>query len=357
MNVNLELHWTVELDKQPVRFDPLVFQLLHGVRHGGHLNYAAKSAGVSYRHAWGVLREWEARFGAALLSSRQGRGAHLTEFAETLLAIVADTETKLAAPLREAALNASGGLAEATDARRHPVTIVSSHQRRIELLRDELRQRHKAGLEVTGSEHALQRFRRGDADIAGFQLPLAEPGRTVAAGLISHLDGGRDEIWLLSQHVMGLLSRQDRPLTEITNLLASDVNFVNRQQGSATRLMLDALLAAETINNADINGYAREEYTDTAVAALIASGHADAGLANEDTAHEFGLHFVPLAPMRFYIAMSKEADSGLRRAVTDFCAAQQGLTSANMKHDEFTPTIAALKRIHRAGFWKAAANA
>ena len=74
MNVQLELRWKLERDAASLLLDPKVFELLRGVRQGGHLNYAAKSAGVSYRHAWGLVRDWEKHLGHALLDSRQGRG-------------------------------------------------------------------------------------------------------------------------------------------------------------------------------------------------------------------------------------------------------------------------------------------
>ncbi len=47
MNLNFDVRWSFVVDRDAVVLDPLVFKLLHGGREGGHLNYAAKAAGVS----------------------------------------------------------------------------------------------------------------------------------------------------------------------------------------------------------------------------------------------------------------------------------------------------------------------
>ena len=51
----------------------------------GAILQAAKGLGLSYRHAWGLLREAESIFGTPLLEKHRGRGTTLTRFATTLL--------------------------------------------------------------------------------------------------------------------------------------------------------------------------------------------------------------------------------------------------------------------------------
>lgn len=78
----------IELDG-PGRFDR-VCQLLAGVERSGSLNQAVKQLGLSYRHAWGLVRRAEERLGGKLLVRRvggaTGGGASLTEAAQELLA-------------------------------------------------------------------------------------------------------------------------------------------------------------------------------------------------------------------------------------------------------------------------------
>lgn len=352
MNLSFDVRWSMLSDGDAVVLDPLVFKLLHGVREGGHLNYAAKAAGVSYRHAWGLLRNWEGRFGKALLSARQGRGAHLTEFGEALLKIAADTEAALAPTLEQVALDAAARLSDAADARRHPVSMVSSHSDRILMLRDQLSNRFRISLDITGSESALHHYRRGEADIAGFHLPQGDLGRSVAALLIGLLDPSRDNIWLIEKRTLGLLSRSQDTVRGIDRLPGGRLRFINRQPGSGTRLIFDALIGAAGIAPGTIDGYGDEEYTHTAVAALVASGGADVALGSAAAAKRMKLHFEPLVDERFYLVMNRDSDSALRRTVTEFCAAQSIPNREAMKADEFAPSVAVLKRVHNAGFWK-----
>ena len=352
MNLNFDVRWSFVVDRDAVVLDPLVFKLLHGVREGGHLNYAAKAAGVSYRHAWGLLRNWEGRFGKALLSARQGRGAHLTEFGEALLETAADSEAALAPTLERVALEAAARLSDAADARRHPVSIVSSHSERVLALRDALGDRYRVALDIAGTESALHHYRRGEANIAGFHLPTGELGRTVAALLIGLLDPSRDEVWLIEKRTLGLLSRAEDPVRNVDQLPGGKRRFINRQPGSGTRLIFDGLIGAAGIAPGAIDGYAEEEYTHTAVAALVASRGADVAFGSATVAERMNLHFEPLVDERFYLAMNRDSDSALRRTVAEFCAAQNIPNREALKADEFAPSVAVLKRVHNAGFWK-----
>ena len=60
------------------------FEILCKIREVKTLSAAAKSLGMSYRHAWGIIREIEERVGAPLIETRKGGakgggGATLTE--------------------------------------------------------------------------------------------------------------------------------------------------------------------------------------------------------------------------------------------------------------------------------------
>ncbi|MEQ8659293.1 MAG: substrate-binding domain-containing protein, partial [Gammaproteobacteria bacterium] len=308
----LALRWSLGSDGTLHDLDPLVFELLGGVRQGGHLNYAARTAGVSYRHAWGLLRDWETRLGKPLLLARQGRGAHLTELGETLLELAGETTARLAPGLDAAAVEVGARLSDAADPRRHPVTIASSHSGRMLALRDTLHERHRVSLDILGSESALHRYRRGGADLAGFHLPQGELGRSVGAHLIGLLDPARDLVWLLELRTLGLVARARRPCRTLAALARGKLRFINRQAGSGTRLVFDGLLGHAGIAPGNILGYGDEEYTHTAVAAMVASGNADVGFASAAAAQQMKLHFEPMVDERFYVVMSRDGDPALR---------------------------------------------
>ena len=87
IELELGLSWKANDGRDLVSLDPRLFELLRQIRADGQLKSAANSVSLSYRHAWGLIREWEKRFQAPLLQTRQGRGATLTDFAERLLVV------------------------------------------------------------------------------------------------------------------------------------------------------------------------------------------------------------------------------------------------------------------------------
>ena len=98
--------------------------------------------------------------------------------------------------------------------------------------------------------------------------------------------------------------------------------FVNRQRGSGTRLLIDRLLADESVDPTALAGYANEEFTHAAVAATVASGAADAAFGLRAAAAEYGLAFVPRIRERYYLAVHARALTA--PAVTMLIAALQG---------------------------------
>ena len=352
MNIEFELRWALQQEGGAQEIDPRLFSLLAGVARAGSLSEAARRHAISYRLAWGLVREWEKRFGQPLLSARRGRGASLTAFGQALVREAAAIEQRLSPILTSAAVDTTTELTKAAAHQKRSITIVSSHNERIRELRDALSSRFNVRLEIAGSGPALTRFRHGDADVVGFHLPMGALGRIVGAKLIEQLDPQTDRIYLLEQRTLGLLSRSDAIVRSLSDLVRSKRQFINRQAGSGTRLAFDGLLAEHDLNPEDVVGYDTEEYTHSAVAAVVASGSADAGFATEQAALQLGLHFERLVDERFYLALASDADSVVRRTLADFCANQSFPDQNRMKSDEFTPTIASLKRIHRAGFWK-----
>jgi molybdate-binding protein len=81
------------------------------------------------------------------------------------------------------------------------------------------------------------------------------------------------------------------------------LKFINRQRGSATRLLIDRMLAAENLDASRLQGFEKEEFTHPAVAATVASGAAEAGFGLRAAAAEHGLAFVPLVRERYYFAI------------------------------------------------------
>ena len=91
----------------------------------------------------------------------------------------------------------------------------------------------------------------------------------------------------------------------LADLTQPRVQFVNRQRGAGTRVLLDYHLNLMTIVPERIVGYSQEEYTHLGVAAAIASGRADCGLGIAAAAQALDLDFIPLFQERYDLVTPK----------------------------------------------------
>lgn len=92
--------------------------------------------------------------------------------------------------------------------------------------------------------------------------------------------------------------------------------MVSRNAGSGTRILIDKLLAGQRPP-----GYANQPRSHNAVAAAIAQGRADWGIAIAPVAHLYGLQFLPISPEDYdFILVQARAE---KPAVRAFLAALQ----------------------------------
>jgi putative molybdopterin biosynthesis protein len=90
--------------------------------------------------------------------------------------------------------------------------------------------------------------------------------------------------------------------------------MVNRNAGAGTRVLIDKLL-----NGVRPPGYANQPKSHNAVAAAIAQGRADWGLAIEPVAKLYGLGFLPVSPEHYdFLVVEKRRE---RPAVQAFLSA------------------------------------
>jgi putative molybdopterin biosynthesis protein len=85
----------------------------------------------------------------------------------------------------------------------------------------------------------------------------------------------------------------------IADLKRSGITFINRQEGSGTRVLLDIQLRQLGISPREIKGYEREMETHLAVGLNVARGEADAALGIEAAARSCDLDFLPLFRERY----------------------------------------------------------
>lgn len=184
------------------------------------------------------------------------------------------------------------------------IRIVGSHDLALNILLDLLRQRVE-GLqtEVThaGSLGGLIALQEERADLAGTHLLDEETGEYNYPYVKRILPGRELAIVNLSFRVQGLMfaSGNPRKIKGLEDLQRPDINFVNRQKGSGTRVLLDLQLKRQGISSDDIRGYGVEYNTHLEVASRIAHGNADVGLGIEAAATSNGLDFMPMFRERY----------------------------------------------------------
>ena len=68
----------------PLLSNPMM-DVLHAVHERGSISAAARQLGLSYRHVWGQLKDWETQLGRELLVWERGQAALLSPFGQRLL--------------------------------------------------------------------------------------------------------------------------------------------------------------------------------------------------------------------------------------------------------------------------------
>ena len=154
-----------------------------------------------------------------------------------------------------------------------------------------------------GSMGGLAAARRGECDIAG--IHLMDP----ATGTYNRhlLDDG---LLLVEgyRRMQGLVFRpgdarfEGRPLDEaVASALAdADCTLVNRNPGSGTRVLVDRLL-----DGRQPAGYGVQTKSHNAVAAAVAQGRADWGIAIDTVAAQYGLGFIPMQEEHYDFVVPK----------------------------------------------------
>ncbi len=112
----------------------------------------------------------------------------------------------------------------------------------------------------------------------------------------------------------GLIVARGNPLgiKGVGDLKRRDVQFINRQRGAGTRILLDHHLQQAGIDPDQVRGYAKEEFTHMAVAVNVKTGIADCGLGIMAAARALDLDFVPLALERYDLVVRAEHEDDVR---------------------------------------------
>lgn len=173
---------------------------------------------------------------------------------------------------------------------------------------------HEANPELTlqlsfsGSLGGLIALAERRADLAGCHL-WDEATDTYNEPFVRKLlPGQKVALLTLAHRRIGLIFAAENPLglNDLKDLARPGVRFVNRQQGSGTRVWLDAHLQHAGIHPSKIAGYLDEKMTHSEVALSVNKGWAEVGLGVETAALTFGLGFKLLNTERYDLIIPEE---------------------------------------------------
>jgi len=160
-----------------------------------------------------------------------------------------------------------------------------------------------------GSMGGLLAVRRGEAHLAGTHLLDEKTGEYNGVFVRKMLPKGGVRLVECVKRMQGLILPKGNPggIAGFPDLLRGGLRFVNRQKGSGTRILTDYLCRVSGVDTSKINGYDREEFTHSAVAALVAAGSADAGVGVYSAARQSGLDFVPVCREQYDLLIPDHA--------------------------------------------------
>ncbi|GAB6848025.1 MULTISPECIES: substrate-binding domain-containing protein [Paraburkholderia] len=285
-----------------------VVPLLALVDETGSIAQAAERRGLSYRHAWGLLRALEERLGGALIAKERGRGSQLSALGEAVLRAQRLCVERLDGNMQALASEVASDLNRWLSPPSLNVRIYASHGYAVAALVTALVASDlPVDIKYRDSADAIAALARGECDLAGFHLPRGEFRDACAAVYRRWLDPDRHVLIHLTRRKQGLFLARGNPkrIGSLRDLSRDDIRFVNRQPGSGTRMLLDLALTRIGIDPERVNGYASAELTHSAIAAFVASGMADVGFGVEPAAHHFGLDFIPVVDEDYYFACER----------------------------------------------------
>jgi molybdate transport repressor ModE-like protein len=301
--VSIRPQWTIRMaDGQSL--PPRLVDLLVRVHRHGSLLAACQEAGLSYRHAWDLIRQGEAMFGVALLEMLRGKGSRLTPLGSKLVWADQRIEARLAPALASLASELETELDRVLSDGRVLLRVHASHGFAIETLLDMMsRQGLAVERKYCSSLEAPASLYDGACDLAGFHIPIGAMAAAALQQCRQWLDPAEHQVIDIATRRVGLMVAPGNPLKlyELADLLRQPVRFINRQRGSGTRFLLEGLLAQASLDAHRINGFEQGEFTHAAVAAYVASGMADAGFGLETAARRFKLDFIPMVNERYFL--------------------------------------------------------
>lgn len=177
-----------------------------------------------------------------------------------------------------------------------------------------------SGVEIVSapapSKLALTWLHQGKIHIAGSHLEDPASGEFNLPYLRQHFPKEDFAVVSFARWEEGFVVAPGNPksVQSATDLIQPGLQFINREEGSGSRALLDRLLAEAQVPPETISGYQHTAPGHLAVGYAVLTGQADCCIATRSAAKTFQLDFVPLKNERY--------DFILRRSTLDLPAIQ-----------------------------------
>jgi len=291
-------------------------KLLESIKRYGSISMAARHVGEDYRLAWMKINEIERALGGKvvdrILGGVGGGSAKLTLKGEILL------QKYLIVRKR------ASGILDSKTIMRPDLSIMGSHCNVLEIMVEMIEERFKDFLVENvnvGSENGLRLVLGGIADIAGVHLSNGGGGEYNRFLLKDRAMGQKIALIRGYSRMQGIIVKGHNPkgVSSIGDIFRDDVVFINRNRGSGTRNLIDAMIKAYAAKRGwghgaavrRIRGYGNEVRSHFETAVAIKYNKADAGVGIEAAARSFELSFIPLKREEFdFIVLRSKSGKG-----------------------------------------------
>lgn len=191
------------------------------------------------------------------------------------------------------------------------VVIIGSHDITLDILADEIRLK-APGIRVSsgnvGSLGGLIALKKRTCHLSGSHLLDTETGQYNISYIKKYLKGVDVSVFHLVLRDQGLMVAKGNPkgIKGLEDLTREDIQFVNRQPGSGTRVLFDYKIDQIGIKSDAIAGYDHDEFTHMAVAVDVLSGAADCGIGIYAAAKALDLDFIPMVREQYDLVIPSD---------------------------------------------------
>lgn len=186
-----------------------------------------------------------------------------------------------------------------------PEIVVGSHD---PLLEWALRESGSSlAMQTTGSLEGLSRFSEGEAMLCGMHVLDVASGEFNIPAVKKSLPNQEIVVleWAWREQVLIVAKGNPLSLQNLSDLAGKKARLITRQNGSGSQILLDYLLAKESIDKQTIDCIDRPARTEMEVGLTISGGKADAGIAVSSVARQLHLDFIPIARERFDLVVRR----------------------------------------------------